>query len=136
MTAPNAPLNGAIVFFDGTCLLCNRFANLLLKRVQDGSLRVATLQGATAAALFKVDTKVPVNSIVFWENGRVLSRSDAVLEIAPRLGGVFRLAPAFRIVPRVVRDVVYDLVARYRFRWFGQSVCRVPAANEVDAFLP
>jgi len=71
------------------------------------------------------------------EARRVRVRSDAVVAILSELGGLWRLIAILRIIPRPVRDLVYDYVARKRFRWFGRMEnCRIPTAEERERFLP
>ena len=68
---------------------------------------------------------------------RIFTRSDAVLTILDELGGGWKLVAMLRIVPRPVRDAVYRLVARYRYRWFGRfETCQLPAPEQRARFLP
>ncbi|MHC5066607.1 MAG: thiol-disulfide oxidoreductase DCC family protein, partial [Planctomycetota bacterium] len=64
-------------------------------------------------------------------------QSDATLQIYRRLGGIFRVLSLARIIPRFIRNPVYRLIARNRYRWFGKNeVCRIPSEAERDRFLP
>lgn len=150
---PDGTDAGPVLFFDGTCVLCDGFADLVLRRDHRRRFRLATLQGETAArwgiggdaggrgALAESSpgaaSPQPVyRTIVLSEGGRTYRKSDAVLRVLPHLGGPYRLAPVLRAVPRVVRDAVYDLVARNRLRWFGTRACRMPTPEERARFLP
>lgn len=131
----------AVLFFDGLCGLCNGFVDFVLARDRRARLSVAALQGETALALVPEDAPVvggeDPRSLVLWEDGKVLRKSDAALRALELLGGPWRLARAFRVVPRFARDAVYDLVARNRHRWFGRrTTCRAPTAAERARFLP
>jgi GMP synthase-like glutamine amidotransferase/predicted DCC family thiol-disulfide oxidoreductase YuxK len=129
-----------LVFFDGVCGLCNGFVDFLLARDRAERFFVAPLQGATAAALVPSDAAAPdgedPRSIVLWEEGRAYRKSAAVLRTVSRLGGAWPLVRVFFIVPRFLRDPVYDLVARNRYRWFGRrEACRMPSPEERRRFL-
>lgn len=128
-----------IVLFDGVCGLCDGFVTWLLRRDRAGIFRVAPLQGETALRHVSPHhaSDPETWSILLVEDGRVLQRSDAVLRIVPQLGGMFRLAALLRFIPRVLRDAVYNVIARNRYRWFGKrDACRVPTAAERKRFLP
>ena len=124
-----------IVFFDGVCGLCNGFVDFLVQHDHDRRLRYAPLQGETAATL----TQLPrtLDSVVVVDGQQVLTKSDAALTVLTLLGGPWRLATLARVVPRSIRDAVYDTIARNRYRWFGQQAsCRVPTPDEAAWFLP
>ena len=75
-------------------------------------------------------------TIVLEEDGVVYERSTAALRIASRLGGAWSLVAVFGLVPRPIRDAVYDWVARNRYGWFGKrDICRLPTSEERTAFL-
>ncbi len=119
-----------IIFYDGHCGLCHGFVRFVLAEDRDGeSLRFAPLQGE------RFQSSVPGNqraalpdSIVVRDcDGRLLTRSDAVLHVARRLGGVWRLlASAGRLLPRPLRNAAYDGVARVRHRLFGRPTQACP----------
>lgn len=128
-----------VVFIDGECVLCNRLASWLLRRDRNRVHRVATLQGQTAREMLgAVAADREEWSIVLVDSDGTHDRSEAVLRIAARLGGL----PGFggrlaRSIPAGVRDRVYDAVARRRYRWFGKEKrCRLPRPGEEDVFLP
>lgn len=124
-----------IVFFDGVCGLCNGFVDFLVQHDHDRRLRYAPLQGTTAAALPTLPRHL--DSVIVMAGDRVLTKSDAALTVLAQLGWPWRAATIARMVPRTIRDVVYDLIARNRYRWFGKRLsCRVPAPDEATWFLP
>lgn len=123
-----------LVLFDGVCGLCNRFVDFLIARDQGHVLRFASLQGATAATIANLPT---VDSVIVVDGPATRIRSDAALGALSRLGGLWSFVAVFGLVPVSIRDAVYDLVAKYRYRWFGQSdVCRLPTTAERVWFLP
>ena len=128
-----------IVVFDGDCVLCSANARFILRRDRRRRFRLATMQGQAGAALmarFGID---PLDSETFIlvEGERVRRNSDAALAIAEGLGWPWRALGVLRIVSRPVRDAVYRLVARNRYRWFGRRErCFVPTAEQADRILP
>ena len=140
---------GPIVFFDGVCGLCNGFVDFVLARDRRGMFRFAALQGETAATRLGSDLPAlhpagpdnpatdPLPSMILWDRDGIHRRSEAALRTLQGLGGVWSLARVFRLVPRTLRDGVYDFVAKNRYRWFGKrDICRIPAASEKERFLP
>jgi predicted DCC family thiol-disulfide oxidoreductase YuxK len=132
------------VLFDGFCGLCNRYVQFILRHDRRGRFRFAPLQGRFAAQSLERHGIKPVSepeSIVLLESvgtssERARVRSDAALAILGGLGGPWRLAAALRIVPRGLRDAVYDLVARLRYRIFGRlERCSVPPPSAAARFL-
>lgn len=125
-----------ILFFDGVCNLCNAFVDFLVARDTERKLRYAPLQGVTARELLGERRAGELKTVVLWREGSVSERSDAALGAIAELGGPWRLARAFRILPRFFRDWIYDLVAARRYRLFGKrESCRMPTPEERALFL-
>jgi predicted DCC family thiol-disulfide oxidoreductase YuxK len=126
-----------IVFFDGHCNLCNGFVNFLIRRQKKHSLQVAPLQGTTAKEKLEA-SHLELNTIVYFDGEKSWQKSTAVLHILMELGSLWRtLAFAGQIFPRPLRDFIYDLVAKNRYRLFGrQDTCRLPTESEKERFLP
>ena len=131
-------MNGPIVYFDGYCNLCDRFVRFLLAHDKRGRYRFAPLQGDTAHTRLEDRFTGPsLETVVLEEPKRFRIRSDAAIAILTGLGGIWKLAGALRIIPRPVRDRLYDHVARNRFRWYGRrDSCRLPTESERARFLP
>ncbi|MCY3773288.1 MAG: thiol-disulfide oxidoreductase DCC family protein [Gemmatimonadetes bacterium] len=142
-----------ILFFDGVCGLCNRFVDLVLRADKQDRFRYAPLQGETAHRLLGLKDEGEAHetdgtpagnsqaggprSFVFLETDRRYEQSNAVLLALSRLGGAWRLVAVLYVFPRPLRDFVYRIVARNRYRWFGKrDACRVPTPEEQDRFLP
>lgn len=126
-----------VVYFDGVCGLCNRFVDFLLRVDSQAILRFAPLQGETARRLLPPSLADELDTMAFADRHGHALRSEAVLRILARLGGIWRLAGMLRIVPRPLRDWVYDAVARRRYRLFGRlPACRLPTPEERARFLP
>jgi predicted DCC family thiol-disulfide oxidoreductase YuxK len=123
--------------------MCNRLVRVILPRDPDGVFRFATLQGdfaRAALARHNADREAMETLYVVLAPGtpeeRLLSRSDGGLYIAARLRGPLRMARIFRFVPRAVRDWLYGIIARHRYRWFGKyETCPLPDPRWKDRFL-
>ena len=125
-----------IIFFDGVCNLCNSFVDFLVRRDREHLFDFAPLQGSTARQLLPPHIPAELRSVVLWSQGEVHEKSDAALMILPQLGGLFYLLRAGWLVPKGLRDMIYDLVARNRYRLFGKrETCRLPTADERGRFL-
>ncbi|MFN0059815.1 MAG: thiol-disulfide oxidoreductase DCC family protein [Planctomycetota bacterium] len=135
-----------IVLFDGDCRLCNASVRWIIERDPHGVFRFASLQSQAArAAIAEVSpagcepsltSTTPPDSVVLIDAARIFTRSNAALRIAKRLGFPWSMAAAARILPRGARDLLYDLVARNRYRWFGkQASCSVLTPSLRARFL-
>ena len=128
----------ALVLFDGVCNLCQGSVQFILLRDPKGRFRFASLQsdeGRRRLAEHGLNAE-SLNSVVLIEDGKVFRRSTAALRIARHLSGAWPLAAVFWIVPRPLRDLVYDFVARNRYRWFGKTeACMVPRPEWRARFL-
>jgi predicted DCC family thiol-disulfide oxidoreductase YuxK len=123
------PTAQSIVLFDGDCGLCNGVVNFVLRHDERGRFRFAPLQSPAGQRLLQSHGLPPegVNSFLLLENGKLFSRSTASLRLARRLGGVWSLFYYLTLIPRPLRDAVYALIARYRYRVFGHSdACTMP----------
>ncbi len=122
-----------IIFYDGYCNLCTSLVKRVLLQDRRKIFRYAPLNspvGAVTLGRLKAEFgKVP-DSIILLHNERLYLKSAAVLRIAGMLGGVWYLLVVFWIVPKPIRDWVYDLVARKRYRWFGKrKECYLPTED-------
>ncbi len=128
----------AVVLFDGVCNVCNGAVNFILERDPGGYFRFAALQSEAARPLLAA-ARLPatfLDNIVLVEDGACYARSTAALRIVRRLAWPWPLLYAAVIVPRPVRDFVYDWIAKNRYRWFGRrETCRLPAPAERERFL-
>ncbi len=136
------PLDKPIIVFDGVCVLCTANARFILKHDREGRFRLAAMQGDVGAAIMRhagLDPHDPISFILLEaerDGGRVRLNSDAVLQIWSKLGWPWRAGAILRIVPRFLRDLVYKLVARNRYRWFGRrEECFVPDPAQASRIL-
>ncbi|MCR9141690.1 MAG: DCC1-like thiol-disulfide oxidoreductase family protein [bacterium] len=134
---PAAQSSQPIVFFDGVCGLCNTAVDFLLNVDRAGVLRYAPLQGENAARLLPPEMTADMDSMVFQDARGVLhTRSEAILRIGVQMGGLWSLGAPGLLIPRTVRDALYDTIAHNRYRWFGKKdSCRMPSVQERKLFL-
>jgi predicted DCC family thiol-disulfide oxidoreductase YuxK len=128
----------AIIFFDGVCNLCNGFVDYIIRHDKKGYFLFTSLQSQKAGEMLKpfhMEATVS-EGVILLENGRLYFRSEAGLRILKRLSGMHRLLYFFIIVPRFIRDKVYDFIASNRYRWFGKKEqCRIPEPGERERFV-
>ena len=125
-----------IIFFDGVCNLCNKTVNYIIARDSGKIFHYTSLQGETAKNILGVEKSNELDTIYYRDNGVLYKKSTAMLRILKQLGGFTQLFYVFIIVPRPVRDMVYDFIAKNRYRWMGkQSTCRVPTKEMQESFL-
>lgn len=129
---------GAIVLFDGVCNFCNGSVNFIIARDKAGYFKFSPLQseiGEELIAKHGID-KADTDSVVVIENEKAYTYSTGALRIARKLDGPWSLMYAFRIVPRPIRDFLYNTFARYRYRLFGrQDACMMPTPDIRARFL-
>ena len=117
---------GPLVLFDAECVLCSANAQFILTHDKSARFHLASMQGAVGAELFRAHGLDPADptSILVIDGPTVRKDSDAVLSIYEGLGYPWRVASILRIVPAFMRDPVYRLIARNRYRLFGKrSTC-------------
>jgi predicted DCC family thiol-disulfide oxidoreductase YuxK len=130
------------IFYDGHCGLCHRAVKFVLKHDRSGNaFRFAPLQGETIQSYIPAERRasLPDTFVVLTRDGTLLMRSNASLHILERLGGGWRiLANILRVIPRGLRDLMYDSVARIRYRLFGRrdDLCPVVPPNLRARFDP
>ncbi|MDP2687091.1 MAG: thiol-disulfide oxidoreductase DCC family protein [Aequorivita sp.] len=130
--------NQKIILFDGVCNLCNGAVTYIIKHDKKNMFKFAALQseiGAHLTAKFNIDTE-KVDSIIVIDGDEYYQKSSAALHIAKHLSGAYPLLFGFMVVPRFIRDSVYDYVARNRYKWFGKKEsCMIPTAELKSKFL-
>ncbi|WP_350285734.1 DUF393 domain-containing protein [uncultured Croceitalea sp.] len=128
-----------IILFDGVCNLCNSSIQFVIKRDKKDVFRYAALQsdiGQQLTAERAIDT-TKVDSIILIEPGiAYYTKSDAALEIGSQLKGYRSLSKLLKWIPTPIRNVVYDFVARNRYKWYGkQDACMIPTPELQAKFL-
>ena len=137
-TPPEPAAGGAIVVFDGVCVLCSGWVGFLLRHDRARQFRFAAMQGEAGRGLLDahgLDPDDPMSFLLLDASG-ARTDSDAIIAVLARLGGAWRGACLLRVVPRQLRDSLYRRLARNRYRWFGRrDACHLPSATERDRFL-
>ena len=127
-----------IVIFDGVCNLCARSVQFILRHESEPRFQFSPVQSAAGARLLTAHgySAANVATFVFLSEGKVYTRSTAALRIARHFKGPWQLLRALWIVPRPLRDLLYDLVARNRYSWFGKAdSCLIPTPELSARFL-
>ncbi|MFK8164964.1 MAG: thiol-disulfide oxidoreductase DCC family protein [Lewinella sp.] len=128
-----------ILFFDGVCNLCNGAVQWFITRDKSERLRFASLQSDLAQELLPAAGVDPssLSSLVLLEGGKAYSKSTGALRATGHLGGIWSpLASTLSLFPRFIRDGVYDLIAKYRYQWFGkEEACMLPRPEWKHRFV-
>lgn len=138
MNDPNALSENPVLLFDGVCNLCNGFVQFVILRDPEAIFRFAPLQSAVGAQLatqagFPIDE---LSTVILYDRGKFYTHSDVALEVVRRLPGLWPLLYGLNVIPKSIRDSMYNWVARNRYRWFGKrSSCMVPTPQIRSRFL-
>lgn len=127
-----------VVLFDGVCNLCNSSVNWIIDHDKKNEFRFASLQseyGRRMVQQYNISGNY-MDTVVLIKNDRAYLRSAAVLQVLRGIGGIYSLALVFYIFPAFIRDVVYNFIAKNRYRWFGkQESCRIPTPELKAKFI-
>ena len=127
-----------IILFDGVCNFCNTSINFIIRKDKNDYFRFLTLQSEKGKAIVERYNLDPENlqTVILLENGRIYTRSTAALRIARKLKGGWKLFYGFIVIPAMIRDMGYNLIAKYRYKWWGkQEACMVPTPEIRKKFL-
>lgn len=128
----------SILLFDGHCSLCNAAVDFVLKRDAKKKLLLASIQGPAGQRVLKKYQLPPsyLDTLVLVEQGKVYLGSTAALRVARLLGGGWPLFYSLIIIPKGLRDRIYQWIGKHRYQWFGRRAsCRIPTAKEKSHFL-
>ena len=133
--------NHNIVFFDGYCILCNRFIDLFLNIDKNKYFYYTPLTSNYAInTLEKLDDPrievKNINTVIYLKNQQLFFKSDAIIEIINDLGSWYKISLVLYVVPKKIRDWCYDLIAKNRYHIFGKmKQCRIIKQEEKDRIL-
>ncbi|MAX79593.1 MAG: thiol-disulfide oxidoreductase [Crocinitomicaceae bacterium] len=134
----NASAPYPVVLFDGYCNLCNGSVQEIIKRDPKGIFKLASLQSDIGIQLLKnsnINTD-KVDSIVLVDHDGIYIKSTAALKIAARLAFPYFLLNVFSVIPKALRDLIYDWIARNRYKWFGKkNECWIPDERLKNRFI-
>jgi len=125
-----------LLLFDGVCNLCNRSVQFVIRHDRKQVFRFAPLQGETARRILAPFGERPEGSVILVHRGILYTRSAAVLETLRLLGGAWGSLYVAKVIPKYLRDKLYDWIASHRYRWFGKrEACMVPTPELQSRFL-
>ncbi len=128
----------AIVLFDGVCNFCNDRINFVIRHDKKDYFRFAALQSDTGKKIL-ADHGIHMpdpDTFILVENGKTYDRTTAALRIAKKLDGMWPAMYAFIIVPPFLRDLVYKVIAKNRYKWWGEKEsCMIPTPEVRMKFL-
>jgi predicted DCC family thiol-disulfide oxidoreductase YuxK len=137
-SVPPFPDDGAVLVFDGVCVLCSATAKFILERDHARRFRFATAQSPLGQALFRhygLDAETFETNLVLFE-GRAHGKLDTVILAGQLLGGVWRALALLRVLPHPVGDWLYDRVVGNRYRLFGRTdACMMPPPERRERFI-
>jgi predicted DCC family thiol-disulfide oxidoreductase YuxK len=133
------PKNKKIILFDGVCNLCDSAVQFIIKHDKKDIFRFVALQSHLGQEIIKhigIDTK-NIDSIILYQPGiAYYYKSEAVLEIAKSLGGIYNLGTLFSIFPTSFNNRIYDYIAKNRYKWYGKKQsCMIPTKELQTKFL-
>lgn len=127
-----------LILFDGVCNLCNGAVQYVIRHDKKELFTFASFQsesGKKILSQFHITSNDP-DSFVFIQNNSVFHKSTAALKVARQLDGMVKIFYGFIIVPVVIRDMVYEFIAKNRYKWFGKSEsCMIPSPSLKSRFL-
>ena len=130
--------NKAIILFDGLCNFCNDSVNFIIDRDNDDYFRFTSIQseaGQNMIKRYKIDI-TKTDSIILIKDNKYYIKSTAALKISRKITSLWKLFYILIIIPRPLRDIGYDIIARNRYKWFGKrETCRIPTPDEMKKFL-
>lgn len=126
-----------VILFDGECNFCNFWIRFIIDRDHKQQFLFTSLKSAYANHWKAKHNIVWEDSVYLIIGEQIYNRSDAVIHIAKELGGMWTLLSLARIIPRYIRDWLYDLIAKHRYQWFGKNQqCMLPTPELQKRFLP
>lgn len=132
------PNDTSIILFDGVCNFCNSSVNKIIRHDKKNRFKFAPLQSEIGKKLLEkhsIDSS-KIDSIILIENDSAFIKSTAILKISKHLSGLYPLAYGFIIIPAFIRNIVYDFIARNRYKWWGKKEsCMIPTQEVKEKFI-
>ncbi|MDQ0229792.1 thiol-disulfide oxidoreductase DCC family protein [Metabacillus malikii] len=130
--------NNPVVLFDGICNFCNEAVQFVIRHDKKEQVLFAALQSDSGQQLLN-DYHLPTtdfDSFIFIYDGKVYKKSSAAIKLCTYFGGYWKIAKLFFIIPSRLRDMIYDIIAKNRYKWFGiKQQCMLPSASVRKRFL-
>lgn len=132
------PIDHPVIFFDGVCNLCNTSVQFIIKLDKKALFRFSSLQSEYAQSVLPLTLSDTGNlqSLVLKSQGKFLTKSSAVLGIVKHLSSPWSLMYVFILIPKFIRDGLYILIAKNRYKWFGRrDECMIPSEDLNSRFI-
>lgn len=130
--------NNPIILFDGVCNFCNGIVNFIIRQDKKNLFRFAALQSESGKKLLEqygIDWKNN-DSFVVIQNGKAYEKSTAALKVSNQLPWYWKWSQLFWILPKFIRDALYNIIAKNRYKWFGKKEeCMIPTPELKERFL-
>ncbi|MCE5332090.1 MAG: DCC1-like thiol-disulfide oxidoreductase family protein [Bacteroidales bacterium] len=127
-----------IVYFDGYCNLCSGWVKFLLKRDKRNRFKFAALQSGKGQNVLKI-LGMPLEeptTVIYLKNDKYFTESEAALEILKDLGGFWIAFSVFRLIPISIRNYLYGLISKWRYKLFGKrDTCMIPQPDQQKRFI-
>lgn len=127
-----------VILFDGVCNFCNGAVNFVIKRDKKALIQFAPLQSEKGRMFSRQFgfSEEDMKTFLFIEDGRVYTKSTAALRVCRYLGALWPLCYGFIIVPKFIRDGMYNWIAKNRYKWFGKKeTCMLPTPEVRTRFI-
>ena len=138
MLAPYLISGDKVILFDGVCNLCNGWAKFIIKQDNMAVFKLASVQSKQGKAIlefYNLPTET-FETMLVVEESFVFYKSDAFFRVIKRLPYRFRFLMIFSVIPRPIRDWLYDRVASNRYKLFGKKTeCDLPSTEQLNRFL-
>ena len=124
------------ILFDGVCNFCNLWVNFVIKFDKNKKFKFAFLQNEKSKQFINYSGLNNVDTIILFKKNFIYTKSDAALEVMSTMHYIFFFTKIFFIIPRFIRNFVYDFIGRNRYKFFGKkNECRIPSKDEMERFI-
>lgn len=126
-----------IILFDGVCNLCDQSIQFIIKRDHTGFYKFGSLQSPNGQKLLEhYQVPTDIDSFILIRNNKVYTKSTAALKVAQNLDGLWKMLYPLIIIPKPIRDFIYNIIANNRYKWFGKKTsCTLPTPEIKERFI-
>lgn len=116
--------------------MCNSYIQHVIKHDKKQKFRFASLQSSLGQEIIKTHKMSDIDSVLLLDQSQIYSHSDVALRVTKEFGGLWSMFSIFSLIPASLRNRVYNLIAKNRYKWFGKKdVCMMPSPELKDLFL-
>jgi predicted DCC family thiol-disulfide oxidoreductase YuxK len=127
---------GHLILFDDNCLICNKWVKFILQHDKSYEIKITSLLSPVGTEVLRINNIIEYNTIVYINNNKYFTKSDAILQIYGKIGGIYSLAIIFSLLPKNLRDFFYDILAQNRYRFNkNQRQCSIPTPELKERYL-